>query len=63
MEERTPHVHRCACGASWTCAKADCYAGDECQRCEDEAVTIYFDARQPVLEPVEALLSARKEGE
>jgi hypothetical protein len=61
MTETTPHVHKCGCGVTWQCSRADCYAGDECQQCEDEALTIWLDARQPVLEPVEALLSARKD--
>lgn len=60
MDDRDPHLHRCACGVTWTCSRPDCYIGDECQRCEDEALTIYLDARQPVLEPVDALLSAKE---
>lgn len=57
--ETNRHVHVCACGERWECSKVDCHIADECSRCEDEAVAAYFDGRQPVLEPVEALLSAQ----
>lgn len=60
-DDRDLHFHRCRCGLAWGCQQPDCRADDACQRCEDAALTTYLDARQPVLEPVEALLAARKE--
>lgn len=47
MTERTLHIHRCACGTEWECSKPDCYIGDECSRCEDEALAIWVDAHDP----------------
>lgn len=66
MTEQMPHVHRCACGASWTCSKADCFNDDDCTACEHErfeqwaeanALTVY----QPLLQPESALLATKKE--
>lgn len=60
-DDRTAHVHRCGCGETWTCSKPDCYAGDDCTRCEDEALAIWADAHpyQPLLEPASALVAAK----
>lgn len=60
-DDTAPHAHHCTCGSTWTCRKSDCGTGDACQPCEDNAVTTYLGARQPVLEPIEALFSARKD--
>ena len=61
--ETDRHVHVCACGELWVCSKTDCHIADECSRCEEQTFAEWAGAnrRQPVLEPVEALLSARKD--
>ena len=43
-EERTAHLHVCACGTEWTCSKPDCHLADECSACEDSLLEEWADA-------------------
>jgi hypothetical protein len=68
MDDRDRHVHRCPCGTRWDCSKPDCILLDECTACEVAALNRWGEAngflqRQMVLEPVDALIPARKDGQ
>lgn len=44
-DDRTPHTHRCPCGARWVCSKPDCALEDECPTCANTALELWADAQ------------------
>lgn len=64
MDDKTAHVHVCACGTSWGCSKPDCHVTDECTTCELNAFEQWAEANaltvyQPEL--IELALAPKKD--